>query len=366
LTRLRRSATAAALLGSLALGGASRGNAGEEPPDGAALFEARCAVCHGLDGRGAPGVELFGSAPDFSDCRFAAREADADWLAVVHRGGPARGFRALMPAFAGALSEAELRAVVSHLRSFCRDERWPRGELNLPRALVTEKAFPEDEAVVTTFANVNRAGDVETELLYERRVGQRGQLELALPIAARETSQGWSAGLGDLALGAKYAFLHDFERGSIASLGGELLLPTGNADSELGKGAVVFEPYLAVGQILPRGSFAQLQLLGEIPSGAGLDPEIQLRAALGASFAWRRFGRAFAPMLELIGAFPFAEGADTQWDLLPQLQVTLSRRQHLRLDVGVRVPLSDAATRPTRVGAYLLWDWFDGGLLEGW
>jgi hypothetical protein len=36
------------------------------------------------------------------------------------------------------------------VRTFCASDAWPRGELNLPRALVTEKAFPEDEAVLTT------------------------------------------------------------------------------------------------------------------------------------------------------------------------------------------------------------------------
>lgn len=51
---------------------------------------------------------------------------------------------------------------------------------------------------------------------------------------------------------------------------------------------------------------------------------------------------------------------------IPQLQVTLSRRQHVLLNVGVRIPLTHTGARPTRVATYLLWDWFDGGLLEGW
>jgi hypothetical protein len=32
---------------------------------------------------------------------------------------------------------------------------------------------------------------------------------------------------------------------------------------------------------------------------------------------------------------------------------------------GVAVPLESTERRP-QVLAYLLWDWFDGGLLEGW
>jgi len=33
---------------------------------------------------------------------------------------------------------------------------------------------------------------------------------------------------------------------------------------------------------------------------------------------------------------------------------------------GVRIPLNDRASRGTRLMAYLLWDWFDGGFFEGW
>jgi hypothetical protein len=71
-------------------------------------------------------------------------------------------------------------------------------------------------------------------------------------------------------------------------------------------------------------------------------------------------------MLEAIGTWTFDGGVADEWDLLPQLQVTLSQRQHVRLDVGARIPVTHASRRSTRVGAYLLWDWFDGGLLDGW
>jgi hypothetical protein len=50
---------------------------------------------------------------------------------------------------------------------------------------------------------------------------------------------------------------------------------------------------------------------------------------------------------------------------VPQLQVTLSTRQHIMANIGIRVPLDDPH-RPTTAAVYLLWDWFDGGFLEGW
>jgi hypothetical protein len=55
-----------------------------------------------------------------------------------------------------------------------------------------------------------------------------------------------------------------------------------------------------------------------------------------------------------------------QWDVVPQMQVTLNRRQHIMINVGVRIPVSERAGRDTQVITYFLWDWFDGGLQDGW
>src|SRR6185436_15343887 len=119
---------------------------------GEQLYRTACAACHGNDGRGQPiavrGFEL--EPPDFTDCHLTTPEADLDWSSVIHQGGPARAFDRMMPAFGDELSDEEISKVIGHIRTFCAERGWPRGDLNLPRALVTEKAFPENEAVVTT------------------------------------------------------------------------------------------------------------------------------------------------------------------------------------------------------------------------
>ena len=71
-------------------------------------------------------------------------------------------------------------------------------------------------------------------------------------------------------------------------------------------------------------------------------------------------------MVECIGGREFESDADTNWDLVPQFQVTLNTRQHVMLNVGMRTPLNNTEGRSSQVLAYLLWDWFDGGLFEGW
>ena len=59
-------------------------------------------------------------------------------------------------------------------------------------------------------------------------------------------------------------------------------------------------------------------------------------------------------------------GGATDWDVIPEFQVTLNRRQHIRAALGYRLPINDTAGRPKQFIAYFLWDWFDGGFFEGW
>ena len=68
--------------------------------------------------------------------------------------------------------------------------------------------------------------------------------------------------------------------------------------------------------------------------------------------------------LEVLVATP--AGAATEWDVAPQLQVSLSKLQHVLFNAGVRVPLTQRETRKPQLVTYLLWDWFDGGFLQFW
>jgi mono/diheme cytochrome c family protein len=352
-------------------GARGRAAAGEPPARaGPALYAAACATCHGPDGTGAPrervGFDL--PLPDFTDCSFASREADADWFAVVHQGGPVRAFEPMMPAFGDALTGEEIQRILDHTRSFCRSAAWPRGELNLPRALVTEKAYPEDEAVLTSMFDASGTGLLMNEVVYERRFGARSHLEVAVPFGARETETGtWSGGIGDVAVGVKRVLSHSLARGSIVSVIGEAILPTGNQDEGFGKGVTVFEPSVAVGQLLSSDAFLQFQSGFELATDRDrAGHEAFWRTVAGRSFTQGRFGRTWSPMVELLGSRELAGGRNARWDVLPQMQVTLNTRQHIMLNAGVRIPVGAREGRPVRVMVYLLWDWFDGGFFEGW
>jgi hypothetical protein len=257
---------------------------------------------------------------------------------------------------------------VTHLRTFCIDERWPRGELNLPRPLVTGKAFPEDELVISTSSTTRADGEVVSKFIYERRIGALNQVEVAVPVASvqRPGGGGWTTGVGDIALGYKRTLAHDVSRGHIFSASAEIALPAGSERRGLGAGYAVFEPFVTYGQILPARSFLQAQTGFEIPMRSGEHDELFWRVAVGRGFEQGKFGRNWFPMIEVLGARPLASGAVINWDLVPQTQVTLNARQHVRVNGGIRFPVNNRGERSPTVIVYFLWDWFDGGLFEGW
>ena len=336
---------------------------------GAELYKASCAACNGLDGRGRERsvVGFDQPLPDFSDCSFASREADADWLAIAHEGGPVRGFSTIMPAFGAALSEEELTKIIGHIRTFCGKKAWPRGELNLPRAFMTEKAYPEDEAVLSTSTSLSGPGAFSTDLIYEKRFGARSQIELKFPFeTAADDTGAWAGGAGDLAVGVKHAFAHNLERGYIFAAGGEFIFPTGDEAAGLSKGTTVFEPFVSFGQVLPRDAFVHAQAGFELPLTDRAEKEAFWRFAVGRTFMQGRFGRSWSPMFEVVAAKELVAEERVKWDVIPQVQVSLNTRQHLLLSFGVQVPVNQRSGRHSKLVVYFLWDWFDGGLRDGW
>ena len=309
--------------------------------------------------------------PDFTDCDFAAREPDSDWYAIAHRGGPIRGFDRLMPAFGEALQPEEIAAALAHIRTFCADARWPRGELNLPRALFTEKAYPEDEAVITTTLVGEGADSITHEFLWEQRFGAVNQIEIKLPITRADLGDphGWKSGAGDLGIGVKHTLRHSLERGAILSIGGELVLPTGDEAKRLRQGhdgARVVRAVTASCCRTTRSCSSRDRRAAERLRVRGRARRAR-RAMASTWIADAPFGRTWTPIIEVLACARARERRQHAWDLVPQLQVSLNTRQHVL--GGCRsspVPVTDRGNRPTELVFYLLWDWFDGGVLQGW
>jgi polyvinyl alcohol dehydrogenase (cytochrome) len=84
------------------IGGEQQGGGGEEPPDGAAIFAANCATCHGADGSGGAGPDL----------RGIGQVHTVDELIDVITNG-----RNGMPAWRDQLTAEEIQAVAEYVAS---------------------------------------------------------------------------------------------------------------------------------------------------------------------------------------------------------------------------------------------------------
>ena len=78
--------------------------------DGAAVFKAKCAACHGPDGSGDTtmgrklGIRNLTTAP-------VQQQTDAQLLAIITNG------KNKMPAYGGKIADADLKALVAYIRT---------------------------------------------------------------------------------------------------------------------------------------------------------------------------------------------------------------------------------------------------------
>ncbi len=331
---------------------------------GKEIYEQACASCHGDDGRGAAvGTAIAVPLPDFTDCSFATREGDGNWLYLVQYGGPELGLSPQMPAFGDVLTAEQRRLVLNYIRGFCTDSRWPRGELNFRRSLFTTKAFPEDEVILTQDYTQGRAGihDWTTELSLEHRLGPRGEVELAVPLGIHDVHRGaTTAGIGDVTLAYKHVLYADLLRRAIFSVGSDLVVPTGDRGRGLGTGTVSFEPALLGGKELG-GVVIQTEVRGIAPVDENRASRgVRYDLALGYPLSPLR--RAWVPAVEF-EALQDVTANQHEVFVTPEIYAGFSRRGHLAAALGTQVPIEGNGRQfDYRIVAFVLWDYADGGL----
>lgn len=91
-------------------------SASTDPPDGAAIYARRCALCHAKDGVGLPNWRAKGQ-PSFASPNWQKSHSDSQISETIKDG---KG--KYMPSFKKKLSDEEVDALVIQLRHFGKDK----------------------------------------------------------------------------------------------------------------------------------------------------------------------------------------------------------------------------------------------------
>jgi mono/diheme cytochrome c family protein len=326
---------------------------GDAPTTIPEMWNAWCARCHARDGTGRVDQPTVTVEPmDFTDCKTTTAEGDPDWELAISKGGPGVGLSSQMPAFGDALSPDQVREFVRFVKSFCREPGWPDGNLNLPRAIYTEKAFPEDEFVLAPVAS-HVSGEPTAwrfGAIYERRFGKRGQLEVVLPLASVYGSDSRASGLGDLELGWKQV-LNPSASNHLIAAGMDFHFPTGDEARGLGEGTVVFEPYLASATTVGTQTYLQAQLKLEFPkTRPWRDHATIYNVYLGHDVALVPTTFTFGVELN---------GENEEVAITPQVRKGLSRTGALAAAFGVTLPVTERKEQGVKWVGFLLWEYLE-------
>lgn len=329
--------------------------------DPATRYQTACAVCHGPTGRydpTVPGVKALDPKPaDFSDPLFNSREPSGDWFMVTKHGGSPMGFSPSMPSYAGAFSDDDIDALVAHLKTLAGKHNYPPGDLNYLRPFRVKKAWLEDEVV---YMNRFTAGDgddvIWNALELEKRFLARWQAELKIAHEFEGGDEAWD----EFEMGVKYALFDSLPMQLLLSGGLDWAFPLKGGDTS--SEAI---PYLAVGKGLGDHFSLQASVKTHVPVEEADEGDVEI--ALALHWMPSPWPRSLNPAVELVAKTPFESGDRdaVQWTVLPELNVGLSRRGHVRAAAGVEFPLNER-TYDWRFQFYLLWDFADGPFWAGW
>jgi mono/diheme cytochrome c family protein len=315
------------------------------------MWNAWCARCHAKDGAGKVAEPTVKIQPrDFTECKSATGEGDPDWALAIAKGGPAVGLSDQMPAFGDSLKPEQIDGFVSYLRAFCTEKGWPDGNLNLPRPIFTEKAFPEDEFVIAPVAI--HVKDQPTTWgfsnIFEKRISKRFQVELDMPVASVIGPNGRATGYADTELGLK-TVLNPNAHNHVATFGFDFVIPTGNDSKGLSEGAG-FEPYVATASAWGT-TYLQTQFKLELPKDGPWANKVGVyRMYVGHDL--NLTPRGWTLGLELTGE-------NDEAAITPQFRKGLTPTGAIAMGFGVSLPVSKRDEQGVAYVGFLLWEFLE-------
>ncbi len=344
-----------------------------EHMDAGKLYQTNCAACHGATGKPDPENPVFrelGIFPaNFTDPLFNSREPSRDWFMVIKHGGAALGRSEIMPAFKDSLSDEEIHLIVAYIKTLAGDHGYPSGDMNFILPIRTKKAFPEDE-VVWKFRFQNNIGDtsrdqVRNVLEIEKRFLKRFQFSFELSHTFDDAIDDNKGNIDQIEPGIKYVLYSSTAHQFITSLGTLVAIKTEeHGDSN------EFIPYIAAAKRLTDKITFQSTARADLPFDRFSDGSVELSGVV--HWTPSPWPRSLHPGLELVASFPIERGTGSdradfaQLSLIPQAQIGLSKGGHIALNLGAELPINDTDRYDYKAYLYLIWDFADGGLLQGW
>lgn len=120
---MRRSTALGALPFILALASSGLAQMGD-PAKGKNLYANYCASCHGAGGKG-DGLAAAGLNPkpqDLTNAAYVSKLTDKYLEDIIKKGGAGVGKSALMPPWAAALKDGEVRNVIAYIRNLAKEK----------------------------------------------------------------------------------------------------------------------------------------------------------------------------------------------------------------------------------------------------
>jgi len=310
---------------------------------GREVFEQNCIMCHGADAKGTG--QLAAALPvrpaNLTDCKLTAEDPVEVVQGIIRHGGPYAGRSSVMPAFGTVLSNSDIADLARYVKSLCTDPDWVPGELNFPRPLLTGKAYPEQEMIVSGRFGRNGTNVSEYLGILEYRVNGLTNIEITSRALSINPNIGpTESGLGDTALSVKRVVAFSSLYRTLASAGVELTLPTGSDRRGLGNGSFVFEPNLRAG--VDWKQFV-VQVAGAVAFPArtsNINSQATLDVAIGRYF-FPDPRLQITPMIELNTTTRISGPSygETKSAILPQVRV---KWLVWALGVGVQAPITRA------------------------
>jgi len=109
----------------LAIGFSGTGADAADPANAKAKFQQLCVSCHGPEGKGnGPAAAALNPKPqDLTDITHMKQYSDEILFKIIKMGGAAAGKSPMMPPWAGALTDKDIRDMVAFIRTFAKPKK---------------------------------------------------------------------------------------------------------------------------------------------------------------------------------------------------------------------------------------------------